>query len=155
MKRKKQGHKAARPEVSPVTILTDELDAVRRDLRRTIRAYAVRLELDLAESIAAVTRYKRAEELSRERLHDIRDLTILMRKRKLKPYSYDRARDDSTISLSKIVSEFMSRLVQLNVIRAGNDHHNDAAVFALLDRTPELRSFRPQLADRRVNIVAH
>ena len=46
-----------------MTMLTDELDAVRRDLRRTIRAYAVRLELDLAESIAAVTRYKRGRRL--------------------------------------------------------------------------------------------
>jgi hypothetical protein len=85
LKGKKQRHKKEPREVSPVTMLTDELDAVRRDLRRTIRAYAARLELDLAESIAAVTRYKRAEELSRERLHDIRDLTIMMRKRKLKP----------------------------------------------------------------------
>jgi hypothetical protein len=84
VKRKKQRRNNTR-EVSPVTMLTDELDAVRRDLRRTIRAYAARLELDLAESIAAVTRYKRAEDLSRERLHDIRDLTIMMRKRKLKP----------------------------------------------------------------------
>jgi hypothetical protein len=83
--RKKERHKKAQHEVSPVTMLADELDAVRRDLRRTIRAYAVRLELDLAESVAAVTRYKRAEDLSRERLHDIRDLTIMMRKRKLKP----------------------------------------------------------------------
>ena len=66
-------------------MLTDELDAVRRDLRRTIRAYAARLELDLAESVAAVARYKQVEDLSRERLHDIRDLTIMMRKRKLKP----------------------------------------------------------------------
>jgi hypothetical protein len=85
LKRKKQRHKKARGEVSPVTMLTDELHAVRRDLRRTIRAYAARLELDLAESIAAVTGYKQAEDLSRERLHDIRDLTIMMRKRKLKP----------------------------------------------------------------------
>ncbi|MGE5212536.1 MAG: hypothetical protein ACM3NN_02455 [Nitrospirota bacterium] len=84
MKRKKQRDNRTR-EVSPVTMLSNELDAVRRDLRRTIRAYAARLELDLAESIAAVTRYKRAEELSTERLHDIRDLTIMMRKRKLKP----------------------------------------------------------------------
>jgi hypothetical protein len=66
-------------------MLTDELEAVKRDLRRTIRAYAVRLELDLAESIAAVARHKGAEDLSRETLHDIRDLTIMMRKRKLKP----------------------------------------------------------------------
>jgi hypothetical protein len=85
LKEKKQRHKKQPREVSPVTMLTDELDAVRRDLRRTIRAYAARLELDLTESIAAVTRYKRAEELSRERLHDIRDLTIMMRKRKVKP----------------------------------------------------------------------
>src|SRR6266550_8048863 len=85
LKRKKQRHKKAQREVSPVRMLTDELDAVRRDLRRTIRSYAARLELDLAESMAAVTLHKRAEDLSRERLHDIRDLTIMMRKRKLKP----------------------------------------------------------------------
>jgi hypothetical protein len=66
-------------------MLTEELDALRRDLRRTIRAYATRLELDLGESVAAVSCYKRTEDLSRERLQDIRDLTIMMRKRKLKP----------------------------------------------------------------------
>ena len=42
-------------------MLTDELDAVRRDLRRTIRAYVARLELDLAESIAAVTGTQKAK----------------------------------------------------------------------------------------------
>jgi hypothetical protein len=35
----------------------------------------------------------------------------------------------------------VSRLIQLNVIRAGHDHHDDAAVLALLDRTSELRSY--------------
>jgi hypothetical protein len=49
VKRKKQRHEKPQREVSPVTMLTDELDALRRDLRRTIRAYAARLELDLAE----------------------------------------------------------------------------------------------------------
>jgi hypothetical protein len=66
-------------------MLTEELAALRRDLRKTIRAYAARLELDLAESAAAVALSKRVESLSRERLHDIRDLTIMLRKRKLKP----------------------------------------------------------------------
>ena len=66
-------------------MLKEELALLKRDLRRTIRAYSARLELDLAQSIAAVTRYKRAEDLSRQGLHDIRDLTIMMRKRKLKP----------------------------------------------------------------------
>ena len=66
-------------------MLTEELTALGRDLRKTIRAYAARLELDLAESTAAVALSKRTNSLSRERLHDIRDLTIMVRKRKLKP----------------------------------------------------------------------
>jgi len=114
LKRKKQWHKKTR-EVSPVTMLTDELDAVRRDLRRTVRAYAVRLELDLAESIAAVTRYKRAEDLSRERLHDIRDLTIMMRKRKLKPEKGRR----------KDVRKLDSLIRDLHSIARPNDDHSD------------------------------
>jgi hypothetical protein len=66
-------------------MLAEELAALRRDLRATIRAYAARLEIDLAESMAVVASTKAAETLSRERLHEIRDLTIMARKRKLKP----------------------------------------------------------------------
>ena len=86
-------------------MLTDELDSVRRDLRRTIRAYAVRLELDLAESMAAVIRYKGAEDLSRERLHDIRDLTIMMRKRKLKP---EKGRRKDVRKLDSLIQDLQS-----------------------------------------------
>ena len=50
--------------------------------------------------------------------------------------------DDSTVCLSKIVRQLVRRLIKLDVIRAGHDHHDDAAVLALLDTTPELRSFR-------------
>jgi len=115
VKRKKQRHKKPH-EVSPVTMLTDELDAVRRDLRRTIRAYAARLELDLAESIAAVARYKRAEDLSRERLHDIRDLTIMMRKRKLKP---EKGRRKDVRKLDLLIRD-------LHSIAQPNADHSDA-----------------------------
>jgi hypothetical protein len=115
VKRKKQRHKKTR-EVSPVTMLTDELDAVRRELRRTIRAYAVRLELDLAESIAAVTRYERAEGLPHERLHDIRDLTIMMRKRKLKPEKGRR----------KDVRKLDSLIRDLHSIAQPNANHTDS-----------------------------
>ena len=104
MKQKKQRQKKAR-EASPVTMLTDELDSVRRDLRRTIRAYAARLELDLAESMAAVTRYKQPEDLSRERLHDIRDLTIMMRKRKLKP---EKGRRKDVRKLDSLIRDLQS-----------------------------------------------
>src|SRR5207248_9171677 len=57
--------------------------------------------------------------------------------------------------LSKIVRELVTRLIQLDVIRTGHNHHDDPAVLALLDSTAELRSFRPQLADRLIDIVAH
>ena len=86
-------------------MLTDELDSVRRDLRRTIRAYAARLELDLAESMGAVIRYKGAEDLSRERLHDIRDLTIMMRKRKLKP---EKGRRKDVRKLDSLIRDLQS-----------------------------------------------
>jgi hypothetical protein len=115
VKRKKQRRKKTR-ETSPVTMLTDELDALRRDLRRTMRAYAVRLELDLAESVAAVAQYKRAEDLSRETLHDIRDLTIMMRKRKLKPEKGRR----------KDVRKLDSLIHDLHSIAQPNSDHSDS-----------------------------
>jgi hypothetical protein len=82
MKKKKRTKKQR--ETSPVTMLAGELTALRRDLRATIREYAARLEIDLAESLVAVSS-KRVEALSREQLHDIREMTIMVRKRKLKP----------------------------------------------------------------------
>ncbi len=63
--------------------------------------------------------------------------------------------DDAIVCVLKTVRELVSRLIQLNVIRARHNHHDDAAVLALLDRTSELRSFRLQLADRRIDVVAH
>ena len=83
MKTRKRPQK--RTETSPVRVLEPELAALRRDLRATMRAYAARLEIDLAESAAAVNSAKAAETLSRERLHKIRELMITVRNRKLKP----------------------------------------------------------------------
>jgi hypothetical protein len=66
-------------------MLERELEALRRDLRSTMRAYVARLEIDLAESTRAVGSVKDGENISRERLHDIREIMILVRNRKLKP----------------------------------------------------------------------
>jgi hypothetical protein len=74
-----------RDEVSPLTKLQAELMVLRRKLRATIRAYAARLEIDLAESAAAVAALKPAETLSRQRLHEIRELTTMLRDCKVKP----------------------------------------------------------------------
>lgn len=81
-------HKRARAkskETSPARQLESELEKLRSDLRATVRAYAARLEVGLAESRAALESSEPAENLSRERLHELRELMILVRKRKLKP----------------------------------------------------------------------
>ena len=70
---------------SPAKVLETELEKLRQDLRATVRAYAARLEINLAESRAALGSLKPAEELSRERLNQLRDPMIHVRKRKLKP----------------------------------------------------------------------
>lgn len=72
-------------ETSPVYVLETELDKLRRDLRATVRAYRARLELHLAESRAALGSLEPVEELPRERMSEIRDLMIHVRKRKLRP----------------------------------------------------------------------
>lgn len=68
-----------------MTQLQAELQSLRRDLRVTVKAYAQRLEYDLQKSLASVNATGPAEELSRERLHDLREAMLLVRKRKLKP----------------------------------------------------------------------
>jgi signal-transduction protein with cAMP-binding, CBS, and nucleotidyltransferase domain len=83
VKSKRRKHKRA--EVTPVTVLKAELVSLRRDLRATVRAYAARLEVDLAQSTEAIASVKNGEDLSREMLHDIREMMILLRNRKLKP----------------------------------------------------------------------
>jgi hypothetical protein len=82
---KEKRSRRKRGETSPVKMLESELQFLRRDLRATVRAYAARLEIGLSESAAALNSYKPAEELSRERLHQVRDLTIMLRNRKVKP----------------------------------------------------------------------
>ena len=68
-----------------VKMLEAEISALRRDLRTTMRAYASRLEDELAATAAALRSYGPVDELSRERLHRVRDLTIMVRNRQLKP----------------------------------------------------------------------
>jgi hypothetical protein len=83
VKYKRSGRKGSR-ETSPANLLERELGKLRQELRATIRAYSARLETSLAESRAALSAYT-AGEISRESLHELRDLTILTRGRKLKP----------------------------------------------------------------------
>ena len=58
---------------------------LRSELRKTVRVYTARLEIQLAQSVAALQSSQQPEELPRERLHQLRDLTTMVRKRKVKP----------------------------------------------------------------------
>jgi hypothetical protein len=90
---------------SPTRHLTMELEALRRDLRTTLRAYAAGLEVHLAETAAAIAAAPRPEELSRERQHEIRDLTILVRNRKLKP---EKGRRKDLRKIDELIGELHS-----------------------------------------------
>lgn len=83
-KRKRNRRKRSR-DSTPVTMLESELRALHRDLRTTAKAYVARLENDLLVCLAALRSYGPIEQISRDMLHQIRDLTIILRNRKLRP----------------------------------------------------------------------
>ncbi len=85
MTKKKKTSKPTKAASSPVHQLETELSDLRRDLRKTVKAYVLRLEADLQKSSAAVQAFRSHEELSREDMHEVRDMTMLLRRRKLKP----------------------------------------------------------------------
>jgi hypothetical protein len=66
-------------------MLESELHALHRDLRTIAKAYIARLENDLLVCLAVLRSYGPIEHVPRETLHQVRDLTIIVRNRKLKP----------------------------------------------------------------------
>jgi len=102
-------------EASPIKFLKLEMKDLQRDLRRTIRAYASGLELDLKRSTEAVEAFGPVDELSRESLHDVRDLTTLLRKRRLKP---EKGRRKDLRKIDSLISD-----LQL-IVRNGNGQSN-------------------------------
>lgn len=81
----KRARRSAAAGNSPVRMLETELLELRRELRAPLRAYAGRLEVQLAESVAVLHAASASEEVPRERMHQLRDLTAMVRKRKVKP----------------------------------------------------------------------
>ncbi|MGZ5537268.1 MAG: hypothetical protein ACXWG0_01935 [Chthoniobacterales bacterium] len=70
---------------SPAKLLESELMKLRSELRQTIQVYSARLEIQLAQAVAALRASQVPEELPRECVHQLRDLTVMVRKRKVKP----------------------------------------------------------------------
>jgi hypothetical protein len=94
-------------ESSPVTVLESELRRLRQDLQATARAYVARLESEVRAAAAAVRSSGPVEGLSRERLHQIRDVTIELRKRKLKP---EKGRRKDLRKIDSLISDLRSAI---------------------------------------------
>src|SRR5437762_11294252 len=98
-------------ESSPLTMLESELHALHRDLRTIAKAYIARLENDLFVCLAALRSYGPIEQVPREMLHQIRDLTIIVRNRKLKP---DKGRRKDLRKINSLIVDLFSAIGQRN-----------------------------------------
>ena len=98
-------------ESSPLTMLESELRSLHRDLRTIARAYIARLENDLLVCLAALRSYGPIEHVSREMLHQIRDLTIIVRNRKLKP---EKGRRKDLRKIDSLIVDLVSTIGQKN-----------------------------------------
>jgi hypothetical protein len=98
-------------ESSPVTMLESELRALHRDLRTVARAYIARLENHLLICLAALRSYGPIEDVSREMLQQIRDLTIIVRNRKLKP---EKGRRKDLRKIDSLIVDLVSTIGQKN-----------------------------------------
>ena len=92
-------------------MLESELHALHRDLRTTARVYISRLENDLLVCLAALRSYGPIEQVPREMLHQIRDLTIIVRNRKLKP---DKGRRKDLRKVDSLIADLVSTIGQKN-----------------------------------------
>lgn len=92
---------------SPARHLESELLRLRTELRQTIRSYSARLEIQLAQSIATIKASAPPEELPREHLHQLRDLTAMVRKRKVKP---EKGRRKDLRKIDSLITDLHSSL---------------------------------------------
>ena len=109
--KRKQARRRAQRESSPVTMLESELRALHRDLRTVANAYITRLETDLFVCLAALRAYGPIEQVPREMLHQIRDLTIVVRNRKLKP---EKGRRKDLRKIDSLIGDLVSTIGQKN-----------------------------------------
>jgi hypothetical protein len=109
--KRKPTRRRGSPESSPLTMLESELHALHRDLRTTAKAYIARLENDLFVCLAALRSYGPIEKVPREMLYQIRDLTIIVRNRKLKP---EKGRRKDLRKIDSLIVDLVSTIGQKN-----------------------------------------
>jgi hypothetical protein len=106
-----RGRRRRAQESSPLTMLESELRLLHRDLRTIAKAYIARLENDLFVCLAALRSYGPIEKVPREMLHQIRDLTIIVRNRKLKP---EKGRRKDLRKIDSLIVDLVSTIGQKN-----------------------------------------
>jgi len=92
-------------------MLASELRALHRDLRTVANAYVTRLETDLFVCLATLRACGPIEQLPREMLHEIRDLTIVVRNRKLKP---EKGRRKDLRKIDSLIGDLVATIGQKN-----------------------------------------
>jgi hypothetical protein len=107
----KRSRRRRAQESSPLTMLESELRMLHRDLRTIAKAYIARLENDLFVCLAALRSYGPIEQVPREMLHQIRDLTIIVRNRKLKP---EKGRRKDLRKIDSLIVDLVSTIGQKN-----------------------------------------
>ena len=109
--KQKRDRRRRAQESSPLTMLESELRSLHRDLRTIAKAYIARLENDLFVCLAALRSYGPIEQVPREMLHQIRDLTIVVRNRKLKP---EKGRRKDLRKIDSLIVDLVSTIGQKN-----------------------------------------
>ena len=109
--KRKRARRRIMRESSPITMLESELRGLHRDLRTTAKAYTNRLENDLLVCVAALRSYGPIEQVPREMLHQVRDLTIIVRNRKLKP---EKGRRKDLRKIDSLIVDVVSTIGQKN-----------------------------------------
>jgi hypothetical protein len=109
--KQKRAHRRRLLESSPVTMFESELHALHHDLRIVAKAYISRLENDLLVCIAALRSHGPIEQLPSELLHEIRDLTIVVRNRKLKP---EKGRRKDLRKIDSLIVDLVSTMGRKN-----------------------------------------
>jgi hypothetical protein len=107
----KRSRRRTAQESSPLTMLESELRSLHRDLRTIAKAYIARLENDLLVCLAALRSYGPIEKVPPEMLHQIRDLTIIVRNRKLKP---EKGRRKDLRKIDSLIVDLVSTIGQKN-----------------------------------------
>jgi hypothetical protein len=109
--KRKRSRRRTSVESSPLTMLESELRALHHDLRTVAKAYIARLENDLLVCIAALRSYGPVDQIRRELLQEVRDLTIVIRKRRLKP---EKGRRKDLRKIDSLVGDLVSTMGHKN-----------------------------------------